>query len=175
MKNRKSPSDLRQVGIKEAASYFSPQSKTILPIAFTTNMESSAKTKAVKRRKYKANNLHINSISSKGSPLSSRSDNIAEEESNEEDIDDLSFLHELISNLVDERNDENDEDDRNENQYTSIDNFTNAMDDQSCTENSSSTDTESSCSPEENDCTDEDFEDTDDSDASGKIHKRIIE
>jgi hypothetical protein len=152
-------------------------------------MESSAKIKAVDEgREYNANTFYNNSVSSKVSPLPSRNDNIAEKELNEEDIDDLSFLHELVSNLVNEKNngnDENDENDENKNQCTSTDNFTNAVEGQSYmeisddandessddtdNESNNDTDNESSNSVVSNELTDEDFEDKQTSDTSGNI------
>lgn len=149
-------------------------------------MESSAKIKAVDDgREYNANTFYNNSVSSKISPLSSRNDNIAEKELNEEDIDDLSFLHELVSNLVEEKNDGNDENDENKNQCISTDNFTNAVEGQSYmeisddandessddtdNESNNDTDNESSNSVVSNELTDEDFEDKQTSDTSGNI------
>lgn len=156
---------------------------SISSIAFTTNMEPSANIDViVKSEECKTNILHDNSINSEVGSFSSRNDNLTEKESNGEDIDDLGFLHELVSDLVDEQNVEN------ENQSISTDNSTNSVEEQSYMETSDDTnsesgdtnseigdtDSESDYSTVNDDYTDEDFENTYDSETSGKIYTSII-
>lgn len=141
----------------------------ISSIAFTTSMEPSANIDVVvKREECKANILHDNNINSEVGSFLSRNDNLTEKESNEEDIDDLGFLHELVSDLVDEQNVEN------ENQSISTDNSTNSVEEQSDMETSDDTDSESDYSTVSDDYMDEDFESTYDSETSGKIYTCII-